>query len=489
MYLRSKTNKDRVYWDCRLLRNKQCTVRAVTSVPRSVNDDGVVLIKGPDKSPHTHPPSREETKAEELTQTLKRKAEEHPEQAPSQIMRTELAGVSDGVLSQLPEREALSKTMRRVRRRNLPPNPRTLDELRELPAAYQRTLQGERFLLFDSRADDGGEEDDDETVDARDRVIIFATRKNIEILCTSRTWFLDGTFSVSPTIFTQLFTVVGLQKRAGHDSSEGVPLPLVYALLSRKTQDQYEAVLAAVKQAVEEYRLHNCAPRNIMTDFEKGIINACQKIYPQVAVSCCSFHLGQSVYRQVQQRGLQAQYNDENDRSLRDAVHMLLALAFVPVNDVSATFELLRDDAPDALLPVLDYFENTYVNGSPRRGRRAAVPPRYPPPLWNQHEAARNKSHRSNNASEGWHNRFRVVVGKHHPDLYSALTEIQKEQADTEIALAELSLGRRVKQAPRRKWVELNTRIQNISEQYETYKDNNEVLAYLKAIGHNIALI
>jgi len=33
--------------------------------------------------------------------------------------------------------------------------------------------------------------------------------------------------------------------------------------------------------------------------------------------------------------------------------------------------------------------------------------------------------------SEAWHNRFAVVVGKHHPDLYTALQEFQKQQADT----------------------------------------------------------
>ncbi|KAE9536484.1 hypothetical protein AGLY_007273 [Aphis glycines] len=40
------------------------------------------------------------------------------------------------------------------------------------------------------------------------------------------------------------------------------------------------------------------------------------------------------------------------------------------------------------------------------------------------------------------HNSFQLVIGKHHPDLYSILSEFQKEQADAMIIIAELSLGR-----------------------------------------------
>ena len=87
------------------------------------------------------------------------------------------------------------------------------------------------------------------------------------------------------------------------------------------------------------------------------------------------------------------------------------------------------------------------------RGRRPAVASRYHPDLWNHFESALNKSHRTNNASEEIHNRFRIVVGKHHPDLYSALGEFQKEQGFTEVCIAELALGKRVKKAPKKKWV------------------------------------
>ena len=93
-------------------------------------------------------------------------------------------------------------------------------------------------------------------------------------------------------------------------------------------------------------------------------------------------------------------------------------------------------------MPIITYFEKNYVIGRPARGRRRAVQPKYPIELWNQYDATIRGAHRTNNISEAWHNRFRIVVGRHHLDLYSALTELQKEQADVESQLLELQLGK-----------------------------------------------
>lgn len=104
----------------------------------------------------------------------------------------------------------------------------------------------------------------------------------------------------------------------------------------------------------------------------------------------------------------------------------------------------MRRDIPEVLHPIAGYFDSTYIRGKTsriRRGRGYTVrttPPRYDPSLWNQFDAVRQGFARTNNISEGWHNRFKVVVGKHHPSLYAFLEEIKKEQADTEIMLRQI---------------------------------------------------
>ncbi|KAL7291790.1 hypothetical protein TKK_0014572 [Trichogramma kaykai] len=68
------------------------------------------------------------------------------------------------------------------------------------------------------------------------RVLVFATRKNLEILVRREVWFLDGTFKVAPHLFTQVFLIVGNidRKRQEAGDIEVVALPFVYALLSSK---------------------------------------------------------------------------------------------------------------------------------------------------------------------------------------------------------------------------------------------------------------
>ncbi len=65
--------------------------------------------------------------------------------------------------------------------------------------------------------------------------------------------------------------------------------------------------------------------------------------------------------------------------------------------------------------------------------------------IMEQYETAINKLHRTNNVSEDWHNRFWLVVSKHHQDIYTVNEEIQKEQNYTEIYINELAVEKKVK--------------------------------------------
>lgn len=99
-----------------------------------------------------------------------------------------MAGASGRVLAQLPERENLKKSIRRERNKNAPSNPKSLADLDDLPETYQRTVTGDNFLLYDSKAH--GEIPDG-------RVLVFATRRNLEVLKECDEWYVDGTFKVS----------------------------------------------------------------------------------------------------------------------------------------------------------------------------------------------------------------------------------------------------------------------------------------------------
>ena len=148
----------------------------------------------------------------------------------------------------------------------IPTNPTSLAAMASVPTQFTRTLLGEKFLIHDSR------DAEDESVDSEPevgidedeepaRVLVYSTARNIELLCRSPTWFVDGTFKTSPSIFTQIFAIMGLRMRQTPTETEGVALPMVYAFLSHKTEAQYTQVMEAVRAAVTEFNVPGeCVP-------------------------------------------------------------------------------------------------------------------------------------------------------------------------------------------------------------------------------------
>ena len=141
-YYRRDSRKGNTYWAC--TKKGECKATAVTRF----NNGAIEVIK---EKEHSHAPNREEVEAEKVVTKLKRIAGEHPELPPAQILRTELPKCTEGVLSQLPERESLKKTMRRERSHDQPSNPLSLSELREIPDRYALLWTGCDVVLPDSR--------------------------------------------------------------------------------------------------------------------------------------------------------------------------------------------------------------------------------------------------------------------------------------------------------------------------------------------------
>ncbi len=66
----------------------------------------------------------------------------------------------------------------------------------EIPEMYHETMSKKPFLLMDFFMKR-----------AKERVIVYATRQQLKLLFTSSTIFMDGTFSVAPNGFEQIFLI------------------------------------------------------------------------------------------------------------------------------------------------------------------------------------------------------------------------------------------------------------------------------------------
>ncbi|KAK3916426.1 Obg-like ATPase 1 [Frankliniella fusca] len=161
---RHSENKDgsRTHWMCR--KRPTCTKRATTVTPTG-NSDTVEVLKHVDHPSHL--PAPEEAAALKTYDKMKRTATEHPEAPPAQILRNALPQVASSTLVHLPLRESMKRTFNRRRQGSLPPNPKSLQDLGEIPADFRLTLGRKEFLIYDSYNDEDSDGSDDEDQERR----------------------------------------------------------------------------------------------------------------------------------------------------------------------------------------------------------------------------------------------------------------------------------------------------------------------------------
>lgn len=124
-------------------------------------------------------------------------------------------------------------------------------------------------------------------------------------------------------------------------------------------------------------------------------------------------------------------------------IKQLGALAFVPVPDVIDLFERLvltdffRDNGE--VLPLVDYFEETWI-GMARRGQRRLA--RFEMALWNCYDGVKDGLPKTNNSVKGWHNEFDSLLAANHPSIWKFSEELQKQQSLNEMKIIQHLAGR-----------------------------------------------
>ena len=186
-----------------------------------------------------------------------------------QILTAELRNISDDATVHLPIVGNLRRTIRSQRQtRNHYPIPASREEIPKIPNEFRFLENGEEFLQYDSGADDVN------------RILIFGTYQNLQLLNNSEQWFVDGTFKVCPTLFFQLYTV--------HAQNNGRILPCIFRLLPNKFQTTYTEFFVQVRNLAI---LHGDGPNAILFDFGQATINAASEEFPQADMKGCFFHL------------------------------------------------------------------------------------------------------------------------------------------------------------------------------------------------------
>ena len=208
----------------------------------------------------------------------------------------------------LPKIDSLKRTTRRQRQiiNHAYPQPLTLADL-VLPIEYQQTTKGDQFILYDS----GG------TFKSFHN---FGTHQNIEMLRNSQIWSADGTFKSEPALFAQVYVIHSLRGRPNF-MEDGHLLHCLFVLLPNKT----EAVYLRMWRKIHDLCIDS-QPTHIIIDFEKAVIIVFNTSGRAQLLNAVFFHLTQSIWCKVQAEGLQANYNNDEELSLKTVIYQNLHL-------------------------------------------------------------------------------------------------------------------------------------------------------------------
>lgn len=390
---------------------------------------------------HTHPPNSSKVKAKVICQEAKERATAEPTATPHLIMTDSLISATPDVNLSLPQPGSLKRNILRKRQAAAleatpdlaTANDRSLTDLRIPESLYQP------FKIFDSGPGD-------------DRIIMFTTDANLALMRESMRLAGDGTFKVTPTLWYQIYTI--------HATKNGYTVPCVYALLPDKHKDTYNRLFTQLKAWLEPVATLQFS--HFLADFEKGAYQAVVECFPGVDIEGCFFHLCKRLDFHVKKLGLSAKYQADIDFKLR--VKKLAALAFLPVADVVAAYEALADEFEDDELPLLAYFEPTWI-GSPvgRRGRR--TPPIFPLSMWNVVGRHFTGTTRTTNALESFHHAINSLLTCKHPTIWVLLKALHRQQALTNNTLAQIARGetKRLVAAQKARNARITTLVSNYS--------------------------
>ncbi|CAD5126386.1 DgyrCDS14525 [Dimorphilus gyrociliatus] len=100
-----------------------------------------------------------------------------------------------------------------------------------------------------------------------ERIIIFSTLKQLNLLSVSKIWYVDGTFSIVKQPFKQLFSIHSFLKKEGALKQ----VPLLFAFMTSKKKKAYN-ILFRVRTLNEllEYK----TPKKIVLDYERAVWKA-----------------------------------------------------------------------------------------------------------------------------------------------------------------------------------------------------------------------
>jgi hypothetical protein len=220
--------------------------------------------------------------------------------------------------------------------------------------------------------------------------LIFSNPNLIEALDYDFELFIDATFGVVPYKQEQLLVVMA--------TLQNKPRPIIYAIMSDRTQKTYEVIFKFIKQAVLPANKCFGSPKSITMDFEKAMRNAALKTWPGVSVFGCNFHMCQAIDRKASSLNY-LQKSLELSAKHNELLTMIRRISLLPLNMVYDGIKAIKlfmemdKELNRDFCSFFKYFESTWIK-------------RYPPHEW----CVSSQRFRTNNHVEGHNHKIKQWI-------------------------------------------------------------------------------
>ncbi|CAF1528365.1 unnamed protein product [Didymodactylos carnosus] len=243
-YTKKREHKTCNEWRCR---DRSCT----SSISLCSQDQLIIR----ENTSHTCTANTKRVIIDDVIGRMKKRAREETIPIPkiySEEMikaRVENPGLATGTI--FPSFDKIDASLYRRRAQNYPKLPRTVEEI-NLIGTWKLDKNGDDFLLVDEKY-------------GSDRLMIFGSEWGIRFLSSCSLWHSDGTFSVRPLLFVQLYIIF--------DFYNGYMIPCAYCLTTKKNEIAYTKIVNYLIALGQKFHVV-MKPQRLTCHFEHVTINS-----------------------------------------------------------------------------------------------------------------------------------------------------------------------------------------------------------------------
>ncbi|CAF2124708.1 unnamed protein product [Rotaria magnacalcarata] len=195
--------KHEIRWTCKEKNNNKspCRTAINTTKNSAAEQNPIYSFASSNSVAHTHHPDEDNQVILTFRSRLKEFGEANRSAPPTKLynkLATDMK-LSDKQMGMLTRSEVLRKTIYNIRLKTAPPLPR--DITFDIPPQFRTTSADKIFLLYDHLYSKNTK-----------RILIFSSEFLMRKMCSSSLLSMDGTFSVVPKMFKQLYIIIAIDE-------------------------------------------------------------------------------------------------------------------------------------------------------------------------------------------------------------------------------------------------------------------------------------